>query len=54
MHINDNEQAPVLIQGGCHVDERGSVSFVNGFDLKGVDRFYWVQAGHANVPRGWG
>lgn len=44
---------PCLIQGGRHVDERGSVSFVNGFDFKGVDRFYWVQARHANVPRGW-
>ncbi|MGO8698213.1 MAG: sugar epimerase [Limisphaerales bacterium] len=44
---------PHLIQGGRHVDERGSVSFVNGFNFKGVDRFYWVPAGHANVPRGW-
>ena len=44
---------PHLIQGGRHADERGSVSFVNGFDFKGVDRFYWIQAGHANVPRGW-
>jgi len=44
---------PHLIQGSRHVDERGSVSFVNGFDFKGVDRFYWVQAGHGNVPRGW-
>jgi dTDP-4-dehydrorhamnose 3,5-epimerase len=44
---------PHLIQGGRHVDERGSVSFVNGFDLQGVDRFYWIQAGQASVPRGW-
>jgi dTDP-4-dehydrorhamnose 3,5-epimerase len=35
------------------VDERGSISFVNGFDFKGVERFYWVQAGQANVLRGW-
>jgi len=44
---------PHLIQGGRHADPRGSVSFVNGFDFKEVDRFYWVQPGHANVPRGW-
>ena len=44
---------PHLIQGGRQVDERGSVSFVNGFDFKGVDRFYWIQAGQPNVPRGW-
>jgi hypothetical protein len=41
-----------LIQGGRHVDARGSVSFVNGFDFKGVDRFYWIQAGQPKVPRG--
>jgi hypothetical protein len=44
---------PQLIQGGRHVHERGSVSFINGFDFKGMDRFYWVQAGDASVPRGW-
>jgi dTDP-4-dehydrorhamnose 3,5-epimerase len=44
---------PYLINGDRHVDARGSVSFVNGFDFQGVDRFYWVQAGQAHVPRGW-
>ena len=46
-------QSPVLIEGGCHTDARGTVSFVNGFDFRGVDRFYWVQAAQANVLRGW-
>ena len=31
---------PTLIEGGLHVDARGSVAFVNDFDFKGVDRFY--------------
>lgn len=53
MSVNDTEPAPILIQGGHHVDERGRVSFVNGFDFQGVDRFYWVEAGQADVPRGW-
>jgi dTDP-4-dehydrorhamnose 3,5-epimerase len=44
---------PYLIQGGQHVDARGCVSFVNDFDFKGVDRFYWVQVGPTNVQRGW-
>ena len=35
---------PVLIEGGCHVDDRGTVSFVNGFNFHGVERFYWVQS----------
>jgi dTDP-4-dehydrorhamnose 3,5-epimerase len=42
-----------LIPGGQHADERGTVSFVNEFDFKGVDRFYWVTAGEVNVLRGW-
>jgi dTDP-4-dehydrorhamnose 3,5-epimerase len=49
----DSNQVPSLIPGGRHVDERGALSFVNGFDFKGVDRFYWVQAAQANVFRGW-
>ena len=44
---------PHLIQGGRQMDTRGSVSFVNGFDFKGVDRFYWIQAGQPNILRGW-
>ncbi|MGA2244423.1 MAG: sugar epimerase [Verrucomicrobiota bacterium] len=42
-----------MIQGGRRADERGSASFVNGFDFKGVDRFYWIQASRPNFPRGW-
>jgi len=53
MKAMNSGQAPYLIQGGCHVDDRGAVSFVNGFDFQGVDRFYWIQAGQVNVLRGW-
>ena len=42
-----------LIQGGRQVDGRGSVSFINGFDFKGVDRFYWIEASQPDVLRGW-
>jgi hypothetical protein len=52
--MKQSDVNPHSIQSGRRVDERGSVSFVSGFGLKGVDRFYWVQAGHANVPSGWG
>jgi len=48
-----NCATPVLLQGGTHVDARGVVSFVNTFDFDGVDRFYWVRAARANLPRGW-
>ena len=44
---------PVLLQGGCHVDARGSISFVNGFTFAGVERFYWIQSNHVGMQRGW-
>lgn len=51
--MNQNHESPCLISGAQHVDARGSVSFVNGFDFKGVDRFYWIRADKENVQRGW-
>lgn len=44
---------PDIIQGGQHSDARGTLSFVNGFAFKGVDRFYWVKADRAHIARGW-
>ncbi len=34
---------PVLIEGGCAVDDRGVLSFANGFDFNSVKRFYMVE-----------
>lgn len=42
-----------LIQGGSYSDDRGTIHFVNEFDFRGVDRFYWVVAGELDNPRGW-
>lgn len=47
------ETGPRLIDGGLHTDDRGTVSFVNDFDLSGVDRFYTVRFRWPNTPRGW-
>lgn len=44
---------PRLIEGGLHVDVRGSVAFVNDFDFEGVDRFYVVRSHRSHEPRGW-
>lgn len=41
------------IEGGLVVDDRGSVSFVNGFDLSGVRRFYAVSSHRAGFVRAW-
>lgn len=42
-----------IIEGGQHVDIRGTVTFVNDFDFKGVDRFYTIRAHRPYEPRGW-
>lgn len=48
-----NEPQPRLIEGGLHVDFRGTVSFVNDFDFKGVGRFYTIRAHRLQELRGW-
>jgi len=42
---------PKLIQGGISTDERGSVSFINDFDFKGVKRFYVIENSSLDVIR---
>jgi dTDP-4-dehydrorhamnose 3,5-epimerase len=49
----DVEEKPRLIFGGLHVDVRGTVSYVNDFDFKGVDRFYIIRGHQPRQPRGW-
>lgn len=44
---------PRLIAGDVAVDDRGSVSFVNGFDFAGVKRFYLVDNHRAGFVRAW-
>jgi len=46
-------ERPRLIEGGLHVDTRGSVVFVNDFDFGGVDRFYVVRSHKPYELRGW-
>jgi len=42
-----------LFDGGVAVDDRGSVSFVNDFDFKGVKRFYIVTNHQQGFIRAW-
>lgn len=42
-----------LIGGALHVDDRGSVSFVNDFDFARVKRFYLVENHAAGFVRAW-
>jgi dTDP-4-dehydrorhamnose 3,5-epimerase-like enzyme len=51
----NNKAVPELrkIDGGLAVDDRGQVSFVNGFDFDGVKRFYMVSNHSAGFVRAW-
>ena len=51
--MESNELRPRIIEGGLHVDFRGTVSFVNDFDFDGVDRSYLIRSHRAYEPRGW-
>lgn len=46
-------EAVTLIEGGRAVDDRGSVSFVNGFGFERVKRFYAVENHRAGFVRAW-
>ena len=50
---SDRQARPQRIEGGLHVDVRGTVTFVNDFHFHGVDRFYTIQAHRPYEPRGW-
>ncbi|TSJ43071.1 hypothetical protein FO440_02450 [Mucilaginibacter corticis] len=44
---------PALIQGSHHTDQRGTLSFVNDFDMADVKRFYIIQNADLKITRGW-
>ena len=46
-------RVPVILTGGKSEDSRGSVSFVNEFNFKGVKRFYIVGNLKKGMVRAW-
>lgn len=42
-----------IIEGKLFVDDRGSVSCVNGFDFKDIKRFYMVENHQQGFTRAW-
>ena len=46
-------EEPKLLEGGLNVDDRGETLFVNGFDFKGVKRFYAVSNHRVEFVRAW-
>ena len=51
--MENNFSEPRLIDGNLSVDDRGKVSFVNGFDMTPVKRFYTVQNHKQGFIRAW-
>lgn len=47
------EAESILIQGGQHTDERGTLSFFNDFDMAHVRRFYVIEHQDITVVRAW-
>jgi dTDP-4-dehydrorhamnose 3,5-epimerase len=42
-----------VILGGQYMDERGTISFVNDFDMTVIKRFYILQHPDINIVRAW-
>lgn len=42
-----------IIQGGRHQDSRGTLDYVNGFDMSLVKRMYLITHPDPNIKRGW-
>ena len=53
--MNSQEQTtlPFIIFGGIHTDERGTVSFVNNFDMTPIKRMYTISHRSTAVVRAW-
>ena len=53
-HVNPVKRMnPVIIQGGCHADDRGALRFCNDFDMSAVKRFYTIANSAEQPVRGW-
>ncbi|MDB4505884.1 dTDP-4-dehydrorhamnose 3,5-epimerase family protein [Saprospiraceae bacterium] len=47
------DQSLELIEGGIHSDERGTIAFVNDFDLSKCVRFYRITHPETSIIRAW-
>lgn len=44
---------PKIIQGGNFSDHRGTISYVNDFSFKNIERFYIISNSESNPIRAW-
>lgn len=47
------EKKPSMIKGGSHTDHRGTIHFVNDFDMSQVKRFYLIEHPNMEIIRAW-
>lgn len=52
-NIRDKMMEPTIIKGGSHTDQRGTLSFVNDFDMGRVKRFYTIDHPTHRIVRAW-
>lgn len=45
--------SPSIIKGGSHTDHRGTLRFMNDFDMSPVRRFYTISHPDTQTTRGW-
>ena len=45
--------SPKIIQGGIFSDHRGTITYVNDFDFKTIERFYTISNSEENPIRAW-
>ena len=46
-------QRPTVIQGGQHKDDRGTILFLNEFDMTPVKRVYYTEHSSTAIIRAW-
>ncbi|WP_449437260.1 WxcM-like domain-containing protein [Pedobacter steynii] len=46
-------EIPAIINGGYSTDHRGTISYVNDFDMSSVKRFYIITHPDVETVRGW-
>ena len=44
---------PNIIEGAKHTDSRGTLSFINEFDMLQIRRFYTIEHPNIEIERGW-
>ena len=42
-----------IIKGDMHTDDRGSISYINDFDLTPIKRFYLIKHHNTTIVRAW-